>query len=374
VDLLTIFQVVLRRWYVALPVLIVALLAAATAQANVPPRYEARGSVLLTEPELDPSGLAAVVVNLNDLRSRLGAEALAEELSTGGAEYVVQIDDVAMTVTSFATDATSAEATTDAVIERFVAEVESAQVDAEIPETERLRATVLTPLISAIEQPDGTFEATGRVGLADPTAGVTNPYGADNTTGRVLEVTLMSDVGRERVAARTEPGIEFQVVQNLPDAAPILEITTFGEDQTAVLAAFGEIRDVIAEELERRQERAAVPSTRRVDVEMLAEPRSVTDVSPLISRGVAAIVALGLVLAPLLALLTERLALASTDRRATRRSAPTSPSRTDVAGAWRAPGPPGGDEPVTGRPEVLVETPEPDGRARTADPTGGQAS
>jgi hypothetical protein len=107
---------------------------------------------------------------------------------------------------------------------------------------------------------------------------------------------------------------------------------------------------------------------------MLAEPRSVTDVSPLISRGVAAIVALGLVLAPLLALLTERLALASTDRRATRRSAPTSPSRTDVAGAWRAPGPPGGDEPVTGRPEVLVETPEPDGRARTADPTGGQAS
>jgi len=55
-DLLTLVRIMLRRWYVVIPVALLSLLAAGATYANIEPSYQASGSVLLLNPQsgVDP--------------------------------------------------------------------------------------------------------------------------------------------------------------------------------------------------------------------------------------------------------------------------------------------------------------------------------
>jgi hypothetical protein len=307
-DLLSILVVMVRRWYVSLPVLLVTFVAAVYLQASSEPRYEARGSVLLTEPQLDPSGLPASVVTTSHLIDRVEAGEAATAIGEAGGDFVIRGGDDGFEVVAIAASAEEAQSAARSIQDQLVAAVEDLQVEAEIPQDERLRVSAVSPVAATEQQTNGAFQATGTVFIEDPTADAMNPFAANNLTGRVLEVAVMSDAGRALVAERTSPGVSFRVTQNLPDAAPILEIATYGSVPDEVLAAFDQVATVVDEELDRRQARAEVPSTRRVRVEALAVPRSVVDVSPPVSRAVATIVALGLLLTPMLVVAVENLA------------------------------------------------------------------
>jgi hypothetical protein len=306
-DLLTVFGVMVRRWYVVVPTLLVTALMAVFLQFNATPMYQASGSILLTESQVDPSGLPALVVSSPRVSGAVQEGPAGTAASDEDQQFTLRRTGDGFEVAVVADSASTAESWARALVDDVVRVVGELQAEAEIPEDERLQVTGISAVTTSDERPDGTFEARGSIALQDPTADYENPFPANNATGRVLEVAVMSDAGRARAADLTAPGVRFEVTQDGTDRAPILEISTFGAEPSDVLAAFDQVATVVDEELQRRQERAEVPSTQRVGVEALAEPRNVVNVSPPVSRSVATIIALGLLAAPVLAVATENL-------------------------------------------------------------------
>ncbi|MDQ3932799.1 MAG: chain length determinant protein, partial [Actinomycetota bacterium] len=62
-DLVTFLRVLLRRWDVVLPGLLLTVVTVMAAGASVSPEYEAEGSVLLLGPATSTSSQGAVAVN-----------------------------------------------------------------------------------------------------------------------------------------------------------------------------------------------------------------------------------------------------------------------------------------------------------------------
>jgi hypothetical protein len=305
-DIITIIQALLRRWYVAAPILAVGTAAAIALQVTTPPTYEAVGQVLLADPGLDPSGLPTTIVDLDEVLLELQSPELRDELQSGDATYQLDADDrTTATLVVRSSSESDALSTAQAVGAWLRGQVESIQAEAEIPPAERLQIRGSERIRATLDEATGSAEALTTITLFDPAAGITNPFAASVTTGRLLAVAVQSDEGRQNVFARTGPGISYLVAQSNNDAAPILAITTTGEDPAAVLGAFEAVREVVDEELQRRQERAEIPTSRRTRVETLAQPRNASDISPPLNRAAAAIFALGALLATAAAVATE---------------------------------------------------------------------
>jgi hypothetical protein len=305
-DIISIIQAVLRRWYVALPIVVLAAAAAIYLQTSTPPTYEAVGQALLADPALDPSGLPTSIVDLDDILLELEDPALREELQTGDATYQLEADDRASaTIIVRAGSEAAAEATAQAVGAWLRERVQDVQSDAEVPAAERLQVRGSERIITSLDEDTGSVEAIASVTLFDPTAGIANPFVASATTVRLLVVAVQSDEGRQTVLARTGPGVGFVLSQSTNDAAPILTITTTGADQDAVLASFDVVREVVDEELQRRQDRAEIPTSRRTRIETLAQPQTARDVSPPLNRAAAALFGLGALLAAAAAIATD---------------------------------------------------------------------
>lgn len=360
-DLLTVVQIVLRRWLVWVPVLIATIVVAVAVDRTIPPAYEAQGSVLLARPELDPSRFPQAATYLAGSLERIDAGRL------GGSSSELTVNPIDRSVVEFVAVANT-ESTAVSAVGRAVTwlreDIESAQTEATVPESERLIVRENAAGIGVTDLADGRLSASLVVELIDPTAGASNPFNASEATGRVIEVAVESDAGQLRFEELAGPGIGYRISQATRDAAPIMTITTTGADAQAVLAAFDQVRGLLDEELDRRQARAQVPLRQRVTVEVLAEPQRIEDVSPPLSRAVAGVVALGGLLALGLSLLVDGIA----QRRATRRAArveaepaTTASTTTEQAGAT----PPG--EPAQ---RVTGPTPLPPGAAQVHDPDG----
>jgi hypothetical protein len=294
VDILTIIATVFRRWYVTVPILALTLVVAYRVQESVPPEFEVGGSVLLEEPRFDPSRLPATTANADVLVQRLiNADA---DVTVEGAELEAQSTDAStIELTATATAAQTAEATVENALEWLRADADGLQEAEGIPVADRVRGLVLTPTITA-EPTDDTFVASGTLFLQDPAADVTNPYRADSQTGRLLREVITSDQARAAIAGRTGSGVQYTV--GVPrEAEAILNIGLSGPDPEALLDGFNVVREALNEELDARQARADVPEPRRILVVPLATPQSWTDVSPPLSRAVAAIVGAGGLLA-----------------------------------------------------------------------------
>lgn len=305
-DLLTILKIVFRRWYVTVPIVLIALLAAWQVQSGIAPMYEARGSVLLEEPRFDPSRSPTSLVNAETVVTMLETEGIIDEASRGETDMVSRARD--LTTIEFAAagrNAAAVSSSVDRVLELARDAVTELQTEQNIPEAEQLTGMVLTPAAVAEEQVAGNFIALGTLLLRDPSAGIENPYYAGGATTSVLQTVVSSDAGRVRVAERA-PGIGF-AVDSTRDAEAIINITTMGADAQAVIEGFGVVRDVLNEELDARQARADVAASRRIIVTNLAEPQSVSDVSPPLNRAVAAIIGLGGLLAIIVAVALESL-------------------------------------------------------------------
>ena len=330
-DLLVIIQTVLRRWYVTAPVLLAAFGLAFYVQSTIPEEYQARGSVLLEEPRFDPSRLPASFVHTGTLLDRFEESDAAAMVTTGDTRVVPRPHDRwSLEITAVGSDPNDVEASIMATMDWVSAEVAALQEEEDVSEEERLRVSVLTPAVTAEPQPGGNYEAVGEVMLRDPAAGIDNPYTAGGGTTSLLHAVIGSDSGRSRVNERTAPGVSFDI-GTTRDNAEIIQITTTGSDPATLFDAFDVVRDALASELDARQQRADVPESRRIVITDLARPQVVMDVSPPLSRAVAAIIGLGGLLALGLAVAVESIA----DRR---QSTSVSPRGDAVQQWWFEPG------------------------------------
>lgn len=307
-DLLTLIRIVLRRWYVTMPVLLVAFGLALYVQSTIPEKYEARGSVLLEDPRLDPSRLPASFVHTGAILDRFEESDAPTVVATGDTRVVPRPRDRwTLEITAVGSDPNDVESSVRATMDWVSAEVANLQDEEDVAEEERLRVSILTPAVAAEPQPGGNYEAVGEVILRDPADGIDNPYTAGGGTTSLLQAVVGSDSGRARVNERTAPGVGFDIATTR-DNASIIMITTTGSDPAALFDAFDVVRDALASELDARQERAGVLESRRIIITDLARPQAVVDVSPPLSRAVAAIIGLGGLVALGLAVAVESIA------------------------------------------------------------------
>jgi hypothetical protein len=294
VDIITIFQAVFRRWYVSLPVMLLAAGIAVYVQNQVPPAFQATGQIMLASPELDPSGLPTAVVDIDSIVRELDDPVVREDVTSGDAVFQAEIaDPTTINLAVSGPDASAAEQTAANVRDWLRGAVEALQEEAGIPEVERLQVRGGDRSAVTADEQAGAVQAISVLTLFDPAAGITNPFVASNTTVRLLVVAVESDAGRASVQEMTGPGVDFTLSQAVSDAAPILQITTTAADPDAALGGFDVVAEAVDAELQRRQDRAEIPDSRRTRVEALARPQSFTDVSPPVDRSAAAIFGLG---------------------------------------------------------------------------------
>jgi hypothetical protein len=316
VDLLAIVRIVLRRWYVSVPIVVATLVGAVVLQSNVPSQFRTSGSVWLVDPQFDPARLPDPEGLLDDAIAELQGTDALDEITIGDAEIAVgSIGEATVEAIATAESPEGAQQSVEAALIRLEEEVERLQ-SAEAREVDAsLQTQVITPVITAEQLDDGRFRASGSVQIFDPTAGTANPYPAGGSTVRVLQVAATSDAGRMRVAERLGQPVGYTVTSEPHDAAPIMNVETSGPDPEVVLDGFIAVQQVIAEELDARQERAAVPVSRRLTVETLAQPEFVTDESPPLDRLVAMTAALGMMAAVGLTVAVESISRRRTTRR-----------------------------------------------------------
>ena len=289
VDLVALVRILLRRWYVVVAMLAVTVVGAWLVNEQVPPTYEASGYVVLEEPGFDPGNLPRALVDMEAL-----AAAVSDTPPSGVSPSdfsVTADDDESWDILAAGSSETAAARTAAAVADELAGLVEAAQTD--IDADERVSAVLQTPSIVAEQQSDGSFVAQARVSLRNPADDRPNPFGANGATKRLLQVHATGNSGTALFQERVGPGIEFDVTQSDRDAAPLLEITTAGSVPDEVIDAFYVVRDILAEELDERQERAQVLPTQRITVEVFDPPLEAEDVSPPLERAVAAVVLVG---------------------------------------------------------------------------------
>ena len=161
-DLLTLAKIMLRRWYVVIPVGLLSVIAAGATFASIQPSYQATGSVLLLNPpsQVDPEsgrsnpyvGNLAVAANvvtavLNTRASRL------EFRSEGNAgEYTLGTDPASpiVVVTTIAETAESARETTSAVMTAIDDVLAQRQQDLGAPRSIFVTTQVVTPPSEAV--------------------------------------------------------------------------------------------------------------------------------------------------------------------------------------------------------------------------------
>lgn len=330
-DLISVLKLMVRRWYIAGPVIVATLIVAFVMQSNVPREYEARGTLLLSSPEFDPSRAPQVAVELADAVARLrGPEGLAEVEAGGGMEeYTIRQRDDLNAEVRVPGDSTAAATTARILMEQMGQAVVDRQARAGIPEEERVQPQTQVSVREIEQDPDAGDDARvdfpqadrvtiGSLNLVDPARARGNPFPAGDATSRVLQLAVHSDAGRllvrERVAR--EELLDFEVV---PQGGPgIIEIRLTTSDPQVALSAFDVVHEVLQDELDRRQARADVPVSRRLVLEVLGAPQAPVDVTGPVDRATAAIVGLGGLLAVGLVLLVENLTPAWRQRRTKR--------------------------------------------------------
>lgn len=311
-DLLGLIRVFARHWLLTVPILSAALVLAVVIQSAAPAEYEASGSVVLTEPPLDPSTDPVSLTRPATIARQVRQSSAFEELALADDTTSVAVDGTDDgTLQISVTGAPEADMEQEAVALADLAAqlITDVQQDADVPEDERIAASVqraeVVPTGGSTAAGDQAFAATTEVFLDDPSAGAENPLTASVSTARLLQVAAQSDAAQQEVESRTDQDISFEVDQDLNDRAPILEVFVFAGSDEAAVDNFDVVADMLADDLDDRQERAGVRSTDRLVLDTLAAPLDARDVSPPVSRTAAVIVALGVLLAFGAAILAE---------------------------------------------------------------------
>lgn len=314
-DLVTLIKIMGRRWWVTVPILIATVVAAANVQSDAPREFEVSGTVLIATPDLDSSRLPLTVVDVPSAVAQVSDDETADRAVAADGTDDFQVRRVSSTRVEVRVRASgpAANRTAEFVLDELSTIILDRQEAAELPVDEWL--VPITEVFEAdadvpgqdvdVEIPEGT--TLGVLDLYDPAADFENPYGADGDTAQVLRFAAESDLAHQRMMdlIRTED-IEFEV--SAEGGPGILAITALAPTPDGALSLFDGITDFLAEQLDVRQERAGVPTTRKLQIEVLAMPEQVEDVSPPLARLAVAVFTLGALVMVGLVLLVENLA------------------------------------------------------------------
>lgn len=310
-DLVSLVRIMVRRWVVVVPIVLLTLVGAVLLGRAADPLYEATGSILVSPSPAIAHGSSFDGFNVDEIAAAVRQDDALDELQAADelVDYVIDDggDGVIQVVATGASDVAT-EATADTVAALVVAELTAAQEEQGVDEASRVQPRVLEQAVAQDGTDEGgaeEFVATVGIVLEDNSFEVQNPYSATPPTGRLLQVAGMSAEGQERVINLASEITEFEINQEWQERAPILEIAAYGPSPEVAMQGFGAVTQVVSEILDERQARAGVPPRQRLVIDVLAAPGAAKDVSPPIDRSVAVAIALGLMAAGAAALVSE---------------------------------------------------------------------
>ena len=333
-DLVSLLRIMARWWAVVVPLVLLTVVAAMLVGRVADPVYEASGSVLVAPPAFASPGTSFDGFNVDELAASIQQDDVLDELRVADELVDFTIDDATdglMQVIATGASEAATEATADAVAALLVAELIAVQEQREVGEASRVQPRLLTAEAVAQEGTSGDgaqgFVANVVIALEASAVELENPYSASPSTGRLLQVAVMSAEGQQRVSNLTSEDITFDIYQDWQDRAPILDIATYGPSPEGALRGFEAVTETFSEVLDERQERAGVAPSQRVLIEVIAAPGGARDVSPPIERSVAVTIALGLLAAGAAALVSESLSNHRRQRKAAERSVADGPAQ-----------------------------------------------
>jgi hypothetical protein len=329
-DLISLLRIVVRRWAVVVPIILLSVVAAVLVGRVADPLYEISGSLLVAPPTFTASSSDSARFNVDELAAAIRRDDALSELRADDELVAYTIDDATdglLQVIATGASDTATEATADTVAALLVQELIAVQEAQEVPEAARVRPRLVNEQAVAQESTSEggaqQFVANVEVVLDQSFSEIENPYSASPSTARILQVAVMSAESEERVRNLASEDIAFEVYQDQEDRVPILEVATYASSPEGAMRGFEAVTETLSELLDERQERAGVPPTERLLVEVIAAPGDAKDVSPPIERSAAVTLALGLLAAGGAALAIESLK--------NRRRPPQSPGQAAVA-------------------------------------------
>lgn len=301
-DLFTLIGVVLRRWRIVVPMLLVTFGLAYVVQTTTPPEYQANGYLVLQAPAATAAAANSPAIDL-----RAVAEGIELDGDERGRNFTVSpLGGLNYSIAAAAPTAGQAEDDAVAVVAQMGERIIQIQEQQGIPVADRIELRQIDPQVVAEMQADESFLATVDVFLNDPANALENPYLPNSATGRILQVAMMGDSGQSAFQDLTGD-VALVVSQEARDAAPLLSLQTTGSDPQEVIDGFYNARDLMVQDLVQRQEAAGVIKRGRITLGVVDAPMGVTDESPPVERATAAIIALGGMLALGLAIALEGL-------------------------------------------------------------------
>lgn len=358
-DVLTLTMTVLRRWYVAAPILGVTLAAMVLVALQTERYHQVTGSYLLATEQLanpgqqpapdeddGPSNVeVAPGVSTGAIADVVSGGEVLERLRAAGAtaDYDVSVSGNRLRVSAAADEPDPLVPTVTGVLEAIEAEVERRQRDEGLTESERVVVEVLAaPTDASIQERSGDADAAGdytafgSVRLVEPTAEETiNPYASMSFSLGVLEVLLAGEGARSQIAEQVgvAPGsmasatlddgevatapTEYAVVARDTEGAPLVNVLVTSVDPQLAQRTYDAVVAFSGTELDARQAALGVPSEERVGLQQLStvsEPRAL---GRELDRPLITILGVGGVAAIAMALLTENVMAGRGRRRAT---------------------------------------------------------
>jgi hypothetical protein len=329
-SLTEIAQVLYRRWWVVVSVLVLTLVAV-WLTISTDSEYQATATLLLASPELGGSGqqvpeaeptfnpsVVVEIVDGDDTRVKLGSEFDISDYSvTATGENIIEVEARSDTPNAVVR-------TADAVVDEILLVVEALNADA--PGTEAVAEVLSRPQLArerTVEDPTGApvveYYATGSVlvnGAGSIEAAVPNPYTASEGTLRVLVEVASPGQVRQSILDEVnhgDPG--FELVFDSRDIAPVLHVVATASEPAAAMQTLNAVVAFLDGDLAERQVLAGADESTFVWFQRLAYPDRAEPATGGVLRPIATIVVLGVVAAVSLAVLVDTAIAYRTKRR-----------------------------------------------------------
>lgn len=353
-DVIRVFQVVLRRWKLVLPILVLGLGITAVVATQIPDEYTTEGSVIVVDSAAAATGISTAVIAEAVQDSAIRTQ--VAQAAGSGRYTVTAADGGILRVTAPASTAELASTTVNAVLDQLqpvvAARAQAAGQAGPAPTIEILNR----PTPDSAEAQDEVLVASGSARLV---TGEATLLSGERASRLLAQAVSSGAVRAEVVAAGGVADYTVTTSKNLPT----LSISATGTDRDAVASTVALVVARAGAELDRLAE-VAGQRAGAVAVQPLGEPGGVAVDTTGVFRSVLALIALTGGIAIAAAFLAESLA----ERRRSEGSRESAPKpRRAVRPAKRpAPAPKERDGAVPARPGPTV----PPLPARTE---GGQA-
>ena len=335
-------QLLVRRWRVVLPTMLLTVAVAGMAVLTSTTTYVASGWMVLEQPDDQlQDGLAdGTQTSIDPAELALAGDASGVGSGATSVQYLGG-DQFALAAAGDTREDSIREA--DELFGRLEALIAQIQEEDGVPPQEQLELLMASPDLLTEQQPDASFRSSATIFLHDPTTTAQNPYLPVASTARLLEVAAMGDDIQARLSDTLGPGYVVEVSPPRPKvynpyrpdervADVVLSVEVTGPTRPDAVAAFDTVRGVLAGQLDQWQADAAIPVSGRTTLRPLDRPLGAIEQTPSLKRGLVGIVVLGGLLALGLALAADGIA------RIRRQRAPGRASQVD-GGSPRRPSP-----------------------------------